>query len=242
MNIPNANSKSSLNRTSRSIIQDILVTIIALSLMYSSSEQAMSQVKQSPLVSRAATGIVVDSMIDVLSVIVKSLAEQETIIGSKSNEKTIETGVKDPKRIVGESKLTIDVQEWNSAWYGSIVVKLLSKPTVNYTVDFAKIEISSDNGEFTVRLPKPIEIQVVSDNAPTTAEYSFVRKWFGADTRQALEGKVRSECNSKAMAEAKKELKIVRIELQKKLEVELGKLLTEKGLAKVKVVLAEEAP
>jgi hypothetical protein len=174
---------------------------------------------------------------EAVPVVIKWLKEQESISGSKNRATTIDTGLKDPKRIVAESELDIQVQEWNSTWYGSIVVKLNSKPKVNYILDLSKIELSLDSNEVTLCIPQPLEQQVISDNAATTAEYTGVRKWFGADTRQALESKVRDECNAKSTDEAKKNLKGINLELQKKLEEEFGKAFQEKDGKKLKVVL-----
>jgi hypothetical protein len=171
------------------------------------------------------------------TVVIKWLQEQESIDATKSQVSTIETGIEDPKRIVAESKLDIKVQEWNSTWYGSIVVKLDSRPTVNYILDLSKMEISQRNDEVILKIPSPIVPQVVPDNAVTKAEYTGVRKWFGADTRQGLENKVREECNVRSMDEAKKNLKAIELELQQKLEEEMGKALQEKDGRKIKVVL-----
>jgi hypothetical protein len=217
-----------------------LIAIMALSLLGSTSIQAMPQTRPALPAGGSTVGkAIMEISVAIIPEIIKFLKEQETINGSKIEGKVTETGMKDPKRVVAQSKLAIDVEEWNSAWYGSIVVKLPSKPTVNYLVDFSKIEISQDSDKVTIRIHQPIEIQVASDNAPTRAEYSFVRKWFGADTRQALETKVRGECDRKAMEEAKKEVKSIRLGFQNQLEDELGQLLAKEGFQKVKVVIED---
>lgn len=217
-----------------------LIAIMALSLLGSTSIQAMPQTKPAIPAGGSIVGkAILEISVAVIPEIIKFFKEQETINGSNIEGKVTETGIKDPKRMVAQSKLVIDVEEWNSAWYGSIVVKLSSKPIANYFIDFSKIEISQEGGEVTVRIHQPIEIQVASDNAPTKAEYTAVRKWFGADTRQALETKVRGECDRKALEEAKKEVKSIRLGFQKELEVELGKLLAKEGFQKVKVVIED---
>jgi hypothetical protein len=233
-------STSHLRKYMIYIAHRALITIMALSFLGSAPIHAMPQTRPALPAGGSIVGkAILEISVAVIPEIIKFLKEQETVNGSKIDGKVTETGIKDPKRIVAQSKLAIDVEEWNSAWYGSIVVKLPSKPTVNYLVDFSKIEISQDGGEVTIRIPQPIEIQVASDNAPTKAEYTAVRKWFGADTRQALETKVRGECDRKSMEEAKKEVKSIRLGFQKQFEDELGKLLAKEGFQKVRVLIEE---
>ena len=125
----------------------------------------------------------------------------------KANEKTTEVAIQninpDVKIQLATAVVVTKVAETQHAWYGSITVKKEASWDVIYSVKMAdlKVSVNPKNRLIKIKIPQ-LEVSGVTRNQSNdTVEYSTIRKFFGSDTRTALQKRVDDE----SIAAGKKE-------------------------------------